>query len=281
MGSHRCLIIGARAQLEQSRDSSDGGFYELTMRRLIIFLTAFLALALAGCATSPPQSPPPLATWGERFNTPGVYFRMEKQGLTTETGTPAAKYSLRATGFPKDKTYLLWKMGLDSKPVFLGRLLPEASDFVWEPFNVPGSLHLSKATFTFLDMFRGEAIWFAFVANDETVKAFIHVVPFPLEAKGNAGCSMFMELLPPGPGGPGYLWIGQGFEIGEEVAVISHSADEVLRWTQKVPSSGNIGGVIAPAVVGRTGGIASLQLSGKRCEVKLDSEWGTAMKRQR
>jgi hypothetical protein len=168
------------------------------------------------------------------------------------------------------KIALFGQFHFDDSGVLVGSLGSERS--------INQKIPLSKGTFYFYQMFRGEPADFALVSTDtdQTVKAFAHVVPFPLRAKGDSGCSLSMELL--SPNGRLFGFIGEGFKPNEEVTTISRSASEVLEKKQSASTEGRFGSIIDPGVIGTTGGAASFQASGEACEVILNYEWGTAMK---
>ena len=127
-------------------------------------------------------------------------------------------------------------------------------------------------------MFRGEPSNFALFSTDidQTVKAFVQIVPFPLQAKGDGGCSLSMVLL--SPKGRRFGFLGKGFKPNEEVTTMSRSGFEGLEKKQSASNEGKFVTIIEPGVIGSTGGTASFQASDEACEVILNYEWGTAMK---
>jgi hypothetical protein len=74
---------------------------------------------------------------------------------------------------------------------------------------------------------------------------------------------------------------GEGFEPGEEVRTPHRSEDEVLDGITKTASpTGGFEFIMLPAVVGKTGGSASISATGQACSVPaLPYKWRTAIER--
>lgn len=252
------------------------------MEQTKITTVIFLVLGLSACATTPSPTINSPITWIPKFGTPGVRVTFQEKSQTTVEGRPAVTYSADATGLPRDKTYALWQKWLDGKMALFGQFHFDASGVFLGSLGSEGSTNqkipLSKVTFHFYQMFRGEPANFALVSTDtdQTVKAFAHFVPFPLQAKGDGGCSLSMELL--SPIGRLFGVIGEGFKPDEEVTTVSRSGGEILEEKQKATADRRFAAFIDPGVIGSAGGSASFQASGEACEVILNYEWGTAMK---
>lgn len=254
------------------------------MEQTKITTVILLVLGLSACTTTPSTIINPPITWAPNFVTPGVQLTFQEQSQTTVKGKPAVTYSVDATGLPKDKTYALWQKWLDGKIALMGQFHFDNSG-VLVGFYGEQSINpkiplspLSKSTFYFSQMFRGEPANFTLVSTDidQTVKAFAHFVPFPLQAKGNRSCRLSMELLSPKGRLVGFMV--EGFKPDEEVTTVSKSGGEILKEKQKAPANGRFAAIVDPGVIGSTGGSASFQASGEACEVILNYEWGTAMK---
>jgi predicted enzyme related to lactoylglutathione lyase len=252
------------------------------MKQTNIIAIILLVLGLSACATIPSPTINPPITWIPKFATPGVRLTFQEQSQTTVEGRPAVTYSVDITGLPKDKTYALWQKWLDGKIALFGQFHFDDSGVLVGSLGSERSINqkmpLSKVTFHFYQMFRGEPANFALVSTDidQTVKAFANFVPFPLQAKGDGGCSLSMELL--SQKGRLFGFMVEGFKPDEEVTTVSKSGGEILEEKQKAPADGRFAAIGDPGVIGSAGGSASFQASGKACEVILNYEWGTAMK---
>lgn len=231
-----------------------------------IVASVCLALLASSCAvTNKPTFP-----WGKEFATPGAQIIYEEVERKAEDGKYVAVYKMRTTGLPKDKSYILWLRWIDNRY--------ESSNNIEFNINDSGYVVFLGKEFHiyFKRMFKGERIEQALVSSDGSVKVFSGIIPFPIEAKADGGCSLHIEISP--PAGKIFNIIGEGFEPDEVITTISQSDGEVLENEQKVSQEGKFMAVIAPRVIGKSGGKASFTARGENCSVTIYYDWGTAMK---
>lgn len=259
-----------------------------TFRRAVLLS---LVVAIAGCATKAPpatqapevaqapqapaaaQAEPPLppADWGPAFATAGARLSLEERGSTTVGGKRAMSYGFATAGYPGDKTYLLWLRMLTGKTMLLDRLRVDSAGALVTERGVP----LAKETFNLYSLHRGEPVDFALVSQDQAVRTFARVVPFPLQARSNE-CTLTIEILE--PGGRQFSVKAEGFGTNEDVVTTSTIDSRSTQQKLKASEKGRFVVIIDATQVARDGGTASYLAAGKRCKPKLSFDWGTALK---
>ena len=185
-------------------------------------------------------------------------------------------YRLRATGLPGDKAYRLEVRRLDGGAgrMPIGTLHVDAADRL----VTERGFRLEQHVLGTGPVLRGEPLTLALVAEDGSGQAVARLVPAPIEARGAGGCRLSLELME--STGNTFAVRGEGFEPGEEVRVLDRSGDEIVEGKRRTSPSGGFELVMLPAVVGRTGGEASISAIGRTCSVPaLPYGWGTAMER--
>lgn len=85
-----------------------------------------------------------------------------------------SSYTMRVSGLPKDKDYVLWMKWIDGR--------------TWNE-SVPdtNALFEGKSVFTYHHVYRGEPLDYAIISSDQAVRAYAQLIPFPLEAIGEGG----------------------------------------------------------------------------------------------
>ena len=135
---------------------------------------------------------------------------------------------------------------------------------------------LAKETFNLYSLHRGEPVDFALVSQDQAVRAFARIVPFPLQVRDN-GCSLSMEML--APDGRQFGVRADGFNPNEEVVAISTIDGQTKQQKLKASNEGRFVAILDATQVLRAGGSASYRAAGKRCKPELTYGWGTAIKK--
>jgi len=80
------------------------------------------------------------------------------------------------------------------------------------------------------------------------------------------------------PKGQVFTIIGTGFGPGKKLKIASTSVNESMHETKTAGADGTLPKqVILPAVIGRTGGEATYEVSDSDCTVKVLYKWGDAM----
>jgi len=219
-----------------------------------LLLPAFVIFLLVACSANVRATPE--ISWDDKLATPGAQITFEKESESS--------YTMRVSGLPKDKDYVLWMKWVDDK---IQRL----------PVPDTKGLFEGKAKFNFSKMYRGEPILFALVSSDQAVRVYAQLIPFPLDATDEGGCKLSLAILSANQRLLGI--IGEGFQPGEQVTTISKSESEILRDEKIALENGRIAVIIDPGVIGKTGGLPTFQAVSKTCDVTLRYAWGTAMKR--
>lgn len=140
-------------------------------------------------------------------------------------------------------------------------------------------IRLEQIVFGTGPIYKGEPLEPALVAEDGSGQVAMRIVPAPIEASGAGGCRLRVELMD--PTGNVFRIRGEGFEPGEEVRTPHRSEDEAMEdITEETSPTGGFEFIMLPAVVGKTGGSASISATGQACSVPaLPYKWGTAMER--
>ncbi|MBC7624863.1 MAG: hypothetical protein H7232_15930, partial [Aeromicrobium sp.] len=223
----------------------------------------------------PPQAevPAPPAEWGQVFASGNAQLALEERGATVVSGKRAMSYGFVASGYPTDKIYFTWLRMLSGQTILLDTLRADASGVLVTERGAP----LAKQTFNLYGLYRGEAVDVALVSQDQSVRAFSRVVPFPLEAR-DKGCTLVIEMAT--AGGRQFAVRGDGFQPKEEIVTTFRIDDQAKTQKQPASSTGSFVDVVDTTQATRAGGTASYQAAGKRCKVSLSHEWGSASKKQ-
>jgi hypothetical protein len=119
----------------------------------------------------------------------------------------------------------------------------------------------------------GEALRVALISTDETVAVFAEAIPYRLDA--SAGCTVEGEMLSL----EGFAFSGSGFTPGETLEVVSRSDRNIIRRTATADDGGRLPTVIVlPTVRGRSGGDATIEVTGESCRVVLRYGWGDKLR---
>jgi hypothetical protein len=212
--------------------------------------------------------------WGAQFNSAGVKLSYEEVGRKSIEGKVLVSYKLKASGFAKDKAYTVW-----------GRWLDGATDRVDDEMLVSEAGYVAskkdgevvELIVSLTDMLKGEPIQHALVSKDGAIRGFAHVIPFPLEVKGEGGCRVWLEMI--SPDGKSFGAFGEGFPPDEEVLLESQSGDVSAPTRAKTTGDGRFLTILTPAVPEKTGGSARFSASTKACKATLKYDWGDAMKK--
>lgn len=246
-----------------------------------LLLSGLIISLLAGCAT-----PKKLSDWGPKYATPGVHLSVHEveRGAGPKGGTIVG-YTFKASGFPKNKSYELWGQWTDGLTTKFSEKLYVDDSGKMVGGRLPGEpssegIALERFTINLYGFAKGEAMDYALISTDETVKAFTRVIPFPIEAK-EGSCRLSVELVE-NRGDLFGIWV-EGFEPDEEITTVSKFGDQVIdEGKLKVPSEeGKFLIFLLPSVIGGRSGPASFTASGKSCNLTVNYEWGPpALKKQ-
>ena len=232
-----------------------------------------ITLLLCACTTTPL----PTGTRGEqsvgenRFVAPGVRLIYQETARVPLPQDIGVKYKLRAEGLPHDKTYSLW-----------GKWINGRTAEMYKGLRIDSSGRVLRADggeleFGLTKMLEGESIDYTLISYDKAAKAFVEITPFPIEAQGKGNCRLVVKLR--SAKGDAFLIEGAGFAPKQALNVAARSDGEVGEFPLRETDDGTFSIVVAPAVVGKSGGEASVMVADALCAVTVRYKWGDAMTR--
>jgi hypothetical protein len=214
--------------------------------------------------------------FGKKMNSPGVELSLKETTRSRESDRTLISFGLNATGLPSNTTFSLFQVQMDGTT----RKLMEGVTF-----NAKGEAICAGRQDTCqgngpddpIDLVvyggKAEPARFALVSNDEEhVKAFVGVVPFP-NATTDRGCRL--ESVLGTPNGELTYIQGTGFEPNEELTIDSQSYDEKHHATSKAAADGSYFVATLPFVSGKKSGKTVWEVKSKNCNPKLSFSWGT------
>jgi len=229
------------------------------------------AMLAAFCLSCFAQDVPETDQWGTRFNSAHAALVAKETGQTFLNGRTIVSYSLLASGLPEDKDYILWNWMAGQPPRAMadafvndeGKIVSRRADPAHHIAEDPINLKLLGG--------RGEVKRFALISTDDEFRAFVDIVPFPLEVK-NGNCRLSVETMV-----PDYSVVtvrASGFFPDEHLAVTIKSSDEGAQISAQAGHDGSYVSVIAPLVKGKQSGKASIAITSTGCKLKVEFPWG-------
>jgi hypothetical protein len=209
--------------------------------------------------------------WGARSNSPGTELSgVETSAVPVGNGIRAHMYELRAKGFPADLDYDLLTLPT------MARSSDEAQTTdtvkVEKPegrvMNEPGH----PSTIIVPDPAPGEPYRFALTSKDGKHKAFVTLLPNPIEASEN-GCKISVIRLM--PNFELALVQGTGFPPQTEVDFQGNSEGEVHGWKLKTDDEGYVDIPILPYKKGKSKGSIEIRMASAKCTPKVSFKWGS------
>ena len=204
----------------------------------------------------------PSFKWDATFATPGTSLTIkEKMRLPPrERMGTIISYEVRATGFSaQEPLSLWWRRGTSYQE------LPVTLSSEGE-VQLPGlGSGLSIGNYV-----PGQALDIAIVSKTTDKRAHAKVIPFPVHAQGDGGCSASAEVA--SESGLLFVFSLRGFQPGEEVQITSRYRSE----TKTTPGKASERGETALPVLFERGsnGKATLMAIGRNCTVSLDYNIG-------
>jgi hypothetical protein len=237
------------------------------MTRLLVFLTVLTYLH-GPSATAQSLSPSPQAQEKPGAPPSGARLIFQEKSRDASPNGEFIRYVLRAEGLPQGKSYKL-----------SGTRMNGSIGSIPDVLHVDGAgrvLSQNETEFELAlgNMFAGEFVVFTLASEVGTAKASVEITPFPIEAVGNGDCRLSVKPL--SVKGDMFSISGQGFKPGAKIKGVGRSSGEVMD-THLDNKGGNLKLVVWPAVVGKTGGEASLTASDSSCSVTVHYAWGDAM----
>lgn len=243
-----------------------------------IWGTLLLIGAAAGCA-----APTPPLSWDPRVG--AARLILEELDRTRIQDRKAVVYRIRVTGLADGAVYTLWGRKLNTRPVPVdrigfyidpgGRLIAQAPPV---EFAMPSgsSLALPETgrpfVFNAVGFARAEPFELALVDSRRVIRAFTRVIPFPISARGEGRCRIWLELQ--SPGGDFFAVHGEGFEPHEEIRTVSRSGESALESSRRVSADGRFKAGVMPVLPGQTSGRAEYSVASRFCRLSIDYPWG-------
>lgn len=127
--------------------------------------------------------------------------------------------------------------------------------------------------FNMSNVAQGEPVRYTLWSDDKKWMASVQFTPFPLEVQDKNGHQLSLRIAH--PEAQYFRCTATGFSPGEEIIVYSNSESEKKTSSYKVPANGIVEIGVAPAVIGRYGGKASLEIKGITTDnLKINYKWG-------
>ncbi len=226
-------------------------------------MAAFVAaFTLVGCA-----GPAMTTKWGPEWATNDVRLALEELRRETVEGKVDVVFRLRAAGVPPGRLLLLWHKSRGRQPVRVpGVYIAADGKLISVKDHREAELHA-------WGLGRGEAYDLGAAAEDGTVRAFVKVIPFPLEAKGPGRVRVWAELA----SARGDAWVvnGEGFRPAEEINTILTSGEEEHLDVVIASPVGTFSRVLFPAAwFHRADGTGTWKATAKSGSVELGFGWG-------
>ena len=224
---------------------------------------------------------------GEPPAAPRAKLILQEIDRTTIQEMQAVVYKLKVSGLPKGQTFTLWGKKLNSRPVpvdKIGFYVDDAGRLVVQPppveFAMPSgsSINLPEKgkefAFNAIGFAKAEPFELALIDSDRAIAAFARVIPFPIEARGEGTCRIWVELG--SPGGDLFKILGEGFEAGEEIRTLSRYDSAAVEGEKTVSNDGRFSATVMPTVADKTFGSADTTVTSRFCSLTVAYEWGTA-----
>ena len=233
----------------------------------------FLVLTVAAQLAAPcfAQTVPSRDQWGEKFNSPGAKLSYREVGRSNIQGRTVITYNLFASGLPKDQHYVLCILNVGSDPQAVADAYLNGDGKVVNVLADPAH-HVAEDPIN-AKVFggKGEPIQFALISDDDHLRAFAQVIPFPMEETAGP---CHLSAIETGPYYFGVLIRLTGFQPDEELTIEQRSENEGGQSKGKADAQGTYNAGIFPFVKGKRSGKARFVASGKSCKIGIEFPWG-------
>lgn len=212
------------------------------------------------------------------FRNPPEKFRplsFHRIDTVTKDGVQKVRYSISAAGLDSGTPYVLmaWALGSETPQVLLPaiqvdkkgvlRCGPEANDC---PSGAGAVINVAVGDTA------GQPSRFLLADEDEQPLAIGEIIPTPSTVKDH-GCSLESILLR--SDATIVLVVGQGFNPGEDIKVISTSFDEHVANAGKANADGGYQTVVLPIAKDHADGETMVTMNSSGCELSTHFHWGT------
>lgn len=234
---------------------------------MIFVYTVAVFLSAAACRA---QAVPSTDQWGEKFNSPGAKLTYKEIGRTRIQGRTVITYNLFASGLPGQHYVLcLLNVGSDPRAVTDGYLNHDGKvvNMLTDPDHHIAEDPINAKVFGG----RGEPIQFALISDDEHLRAFAEIVPFPLEETAGPCHLSAIETEP--------YYFGVfiriiGLQPEEDLSIEERSENEGGQQKGKADAHGSYNAAVLPFVKGERSGKARFVVTAKSCKIGIEFPWG-------
>lgn len=217
------------------------------------------------------QDAPDTKEWGTRFNSPGATLTAQETSRTRVNGQTIVSYTLFGSGLPKDGEYVLWNWMADKPPQPAADALLSDSGKVVSQREDPAR-HVPEDPINLRVLGgKGELKRFALISIDNQYRAFIDVVPFPLEST-SGHCHVSIETTV-----PDYSVVtlkADGFLPDEHLVIDTKSGEDGGHIASNASHLGTYITILLPLVKGKQAGKARFDITGSACKVGIEFPWG-------
>ena len=204
--------------------------------------------------------------WDGRNNSPGA----ELQAVQVLNEGKVWKYELRAKGLPVDLTYEVLMLptmaGSPSELASTGDVQIDKND--GRVMDGPGDARCLILP----DPAPGEPYRVALISKDGKYKAFVTVLPNPIQATDN-GCKVSVVRLMP------HFELAfvqfTGFPPQAQINVHGNSAGEIHDFKLTANAEGYLDTGILPFKLGEAKGTMELQIKASKCSLQVSFNWGS------
>lgn len=172
---------------------------------------------------------------------------------------------------PKNIHYILCTLNVGSEPTaatdaFLneeGKVVNVLSDPAHHVAEDPINLKVFGG--------KGEPMQFALISDDNQSRAFVQIVPFPIEATSG---SCRLTVTETAPYYFGVLIKATGLMPNEDLVIDMKSSTEGGESKAKADDMGRYNATIFPFVKGKGSGKARFDVTAKSCKIGIEFPWG-------
>lgn len=217
------------------------------------------------------QTVPSRDQWGEKYNSPGANLTYKEIGRTRIEGRTVITYNLFASGLPKNEHYVLCSLNVGSEPQAVADAYLNDEGKVVNVLADPAH-HVAEDPIN-VKAFggKGEPIQFALISDDDRLRAFAQVIPFPLE-ESSGPCRL--AAIETGPYYYGMFIRLTGFQPGEDLAIETKSGNEGGQTKGKANEQGSYNTALLPFVKGQRSGKGRFYVTAKSCKIGIEFPWG-------
>ena len=212
--------------------------------------------------------------WGPKMNTSGVTISLTPTQNGQLGDHSYAGYRLYESGLPKNAVFVLNSFPIDLKlrKMLDGITFSDRGEAICagKPGTCTGDKPNDDIDLKFVAA-DGEPIRLGLISEDGQYKAFVSIVPFPIQARDGNCFVQAIRLL---PGFELALLQGTGFPKDAEIKVDSASEGEKHAWSDKADNEGNVQLALAPGVKGKSRGTVMTTLSSPACKLTIKFDWG-------